>query len=93
MANPDPDELLDRDKQKVKRAVKRGGVKRPSMATVIEGVMWTVTAATGVAMVGIMPWIGPEGILTGEQWLGIFLPLIGLVGGGALFVRKLPTEG
>lgn len=93
----DPEEAWERDKQKAKQAIEQyqqqGGGFWPSTATLIEYSLWTLAIGASLGMVVIMPWVGSDGLITGEQWLGLGLPFIALLGGSAYVVRKLPTEG
>lgn len=85
----DMDDHVKQDFRKAKQAYK-GGLSKPSAKDTLEAVLWVLTGACAIGVIAVMPWVGPDGLLTGEIWLGLALTFIPLFGGLAYVVRWLP---
>lgn len=82
------DDEVKRDIRKLKRL--KGGPGDISVTRVLEGIMWTFAVLFLVGMLAAMPWVGPNGYITGETWLIASLGGMTLFGGLALLMRQLP---
>lgn len=86
MAGLDPDEALERDMQKVRRA--RGqGFSSSSIPEIIEAVMWTGVALTVTGMIVALPFVGADKLIPGNLWLGMSMLCILLFGGVGMLLR------
>lgn len=63
-----------------------------SPAGALEQILWGLSFLSVIFMLIVMPWVGPDGILTGTEWLGLSLAGILLYGGAALVVRLLNSQ-
>lgn len=94
--SPDADDLLENDKQKVKKYVRnyrQGGSWKDNInpPQVLEQVCWALAITSILGMVVSMPWVGPGKPIPGEAWLGIPLALFimfGLAGGTIRMARR-----
>lgn len=59
----------------------------PSVVEAFEVLFWGLCTLGIIFMIGSMPWVGPDGIISGGQWLAFSLIPICLFGAGAMCMR------
>lgn len=84
-------DMASDDFKKVKRQ-SRGGFTKPKTKSLIEKTLWGLAVLSILWMLVMLPFTGPERILTGTQWLGSSLAGIVLFGASALIVRLYLPE-
>lgn len=84
MASNDAENL----KREIQKYRNRDG-RSVSAPAAVEWALWGLTALAGLFMLVSLFFAGPDGLLTGAQWLGFSLVGLGLCGGGAMAMRLL----
>lgn len=82
---------VQQDAKKVRQL--KGGVDRPSMPRLIEGMAWALAILAMMTMIAVMPWVGQDKLIPGAMWLGYSLFAIAgfcLIAGVMRFIR---TQG
>lgn len=91
MTQPDADDLVQQDAQKVKDGIQQyrnGGFSFDPIKTV-EGILWSIALGSGILMVVALPWVGQDKLISGEAWIGLgsLFIIVGIF--GAVIVRQL----
>lgn len=61
--------------------------QQPAPHEALEQILWGFCVFCILFMLLVMPWVGPDGLITGGQWLGLSLTGMIIFGGAALAVR------
>lgn len=99
MASDDIDDMVQNDVEMVRDGFESlqggGGGFDADPAQLGEYALWGVTALVALGFVGVMPWVGADGLLTGQQWLfgGLGGVLLGVLAAGAVRVARTQLGG
>lgn len=78
------------DVEKIKRIRRKADSGSRSVSVIMEYTFWTIAILFLIGMVASMPWVGPDKAIPGIVWLTASLGGMGVFGGLALTVRRLP---